>query len=805
MIYTDSQLKEKIVRMIESFENEVVEFKEARTNYSFNDIGKYFSALSNEANLRGLQEAWLIFGISDDKRYVGTEFRKQGSLQSLKKEIVNGTNERLTFLEIYELTMEKCRVIAFQIPPAIRGIPTTWQGAAYAREHESISPLPMNKVDLLRSQIGMDWSKEIVEDATIEDLDEEAIKRARELFSKRQSDRKKAQEVLKKLSDIEVLNKAGITIKGKITRTALLLLGKSEAKYFFDGFIPRITWTLYNADNSVKAYEHFDIPMLMAVDKVYSRIRNVKYRYIAGQQTLFPDEVDQYEPELIKEIINNCIAHQDYRLRGKINVEEFEDRLVFINEGAFIPETIEQALEPGYKPPYYRNVFLCNAMVNLYMIDTNSMGIPMMYQIQRDKCFPLPTYDLNTNIFEESINDPEKKAQIFLNRFDFEIGKYKVYFVFYEKLKPYQKLLNERLHISFEDDGCFKQIKRKQKSFIGVMETKAYDNYSAMKRAYSALEIFLRYLEVFLNDNISVIGKNGLVIRQDTQEGIILPVKAFGYKSIKPEPRENFKTEIDTIVLGCQEKGKETYSQLNKIVDLHNAALNQQDLNDAFLNLWSALEVASVTDSSKSKIESVTDNIVSILQNDYFECIFSNILDDLKNNLGNRKVSLLLKDITEFDKEICKIAGFIFLEKYEKYREDYFANELKYYPNIRYKIYNLYEQRENREKLWHLSEKYCQRIEWHLYRLYRLRNAIVHAGESHKRIQMLGEHLHIYVDRVILELMVKLAKDKCLGTIQDVFTDTYLLLNKKKKNLKEPGNVDEQSIMLLLENFFIEE
>ena len=396
MIYTDAQLKEKIVRMLASFENEVVEFKEARSNYHFNDIGKYFSALSNEANLRGLQEAWLIFGISDDKKIVGTDFRKQGGLQSLKKEIVNGTNERLTFMEIYILNLEKCRVIAFQIPPAIRGIPTTWQGAAYAREHESISPLPMNKVDLIRSQIGMDWSKEIVENATFEDLDKEAVKKARELFSKRQSDRKMAQEILRKLSDAEVLNKAGITIKGEITRTALLLLGKSESSYFFDGFIPRITWTLYNADNSVKTYEHFDMPLLLAVDKVYSRIRNVKYRYIAGQQTLFPDEVDQYEPELIKEIINNCIAHQDYRLRGKINVEEFEDKLIFINEGGFIPETIEQALEPGYKPPYYRNVFLCNAMVNLYMIDTNSMGIPMMYQIQRDKCFPLPTYDLNT-------------------------------------------------------------------------------------------------------------------------------------------------------------------------------------------------------------------------------------------------------------------------------------------------------------------------------------------------------------------------------------------------------------------------
>ena len=381
--------------MIESFESEVVEFKEAKTNYSFNDIGKYFSALSNEANIRGFQEAWLVFGISNDKKFTGIEFRKQGGLQSLKKELVNGTNERLTFLEIYELSMHKCRIIAFQIPPAIRGIPTTWQGAAYAREHESLCPLPMNKVDLIRSQIGMDWSKEIVKEASVEDLDPAAVKKARELFSKRQSDRGKAQEILSKLSDVEVLNKAGITIKGKITRTALLLLGKSESAYFFDGFIPRITWTLYNADNSVKAYEHFDMPMLLAVDKVYNKIRNEKYRYIAGQQTLFPDEVNQYEPELIKEIINNCIAHQDYRMRGKINVEEFEDKLVFINEGAFIPETIETALEPGYKPPYYRNVFLCNAMVNLYMIDTNSMGIPMMYQIQRDKCFPLPTYDLS--------------------------------------------------------------------------------------------------------------------------------------------------------------------------------------------------------------------------------------------------------------------------------------------------------------------------------------------------------------------------------------------------------------------------
>ncbi len=297
-------------------------------------------------------------------------------------------------MEIYELNIDGCRIVAFQIPPAMRGIPTTWNGAAYAREGEHVSPLSIEKMDLIRSQIGVDWSKQIVEEADFDDLDSEAVAYARKLFIRKQNTSKKSTEMLEKMSDVEILNKAGILIKGKVTNTALLLLGKEESAYLFDGFIPRITWTLYNGDGSVKAYEHFDMPLLMAVDKTYAKIRNEKYRYIAGQQTLFPDEVDQYEPDVVKEILNNCIAHSNYQLRGKINVEEFEDRLVFINEGNFIPETIEKALEEGYKPPYYRNTFLCRAMVNLYMIDTNAMGIPMMYQIQREKCFPLPTYDL---------------------------------------------------------------------------------------------------------------------------------------------------------------------------------------------------------------------------------------------------------------------------------------------------------------------------------------------------------------------------------------------------------------------------
>lgn len=396
MIYDEQTLRKKLQNMMAHHEDEVVEFKEAKSSYSFNEIGQYFSALSNEANLRGKTEGWLIFGITNAPEIIGTNYRSEGrSLQSLKKEIMERTNQRNTFQEIYELDIDGKRVILFQIPPAIPGIPTTWNDMAYGRANESLVPLSMQKLDLIRQQIGFDWSKAVVEEASMADLDPEAIRRARELFIQHEVQRGKERAYFEQLTDEQLLNKAGILLGGKVTRTALLLLGDEYAKNYFDGFIPRITWTLYNQDDSVKSYEHFDTPFLLAVDKVFRQIRNVKYRYIAGQQTLFPEEVDQYDAELIKELLHNCIAHQDYTLRGKINVEEFEDYLVFINEGGFIPETIETALEPGYKPPYYRNTFLCNAMVNLYMIDSNAIGIPTMFRIQQEKFFPLPSYDLS--------------------------------------------------------------------------------------------------------------------------------------------------------------------------------------------------------------------------------------------------------------------------------------------------------------------------------------------------------------------------------------------------------------------------
>lgn len=101
----------------------------------------------------------------------------------------------------------------------------------------------------------------------------------------------------------------------------------------------------------------------------------------------------------------NCIAHQDYALRGRINVVELPDELLFTNMGSFIPESVETVIEQDSPPELYRNPFLASAMVNLKLIDTQGGGIKKMFMMQRNRFFPLPEYDLN---------DPEKvKVRIY--------------------------------------------------------------------------------------------------------------------------------------------------------------------------------------------------------------------------------------------------------------------------------------------------------------------------------------------------------------------------------------------------------
>ncbi len=394
------EIQKKLQELIaQGYENEIVEFKEANRNYDFNKIGKYFSALSNEANLKGQAVAYLIFGIKDsDKSFNDTQFRpKPSDLHSLKSEVANHTTNRITFKEIHEIKDPKGRVIVFEIPAAPKGIPIAWKGHYYGRDDEELQPLNIEEIERIRTQVtSTDWSIEIIESATLADLSKEAIEKARQSYKTKNPH---LVDDIDSWSDETFLNKAKVTIEGKITRTAILLLGKPESEHFLTPSTCKITWILKDKDNLEKDYEHFSCPLILSSEKANSKIRNLKYRYISDG-SLFPEEVDQYDPYIIREALNNCIAHQDYSLAGKIIIVENEDgQLIFSNLGKFIPSNVEKVVISDTPESKYRNRFLANAMVNLNMIDTIGNGIKKMFLIQKRKYFPLPDYD----IFDEKV------------------------------------------------------------------------------------------------------------------------------------------------------------------------------------------------------------------------------------------------------------------------------------------------------------------------------------------------------------------------------------------------------------------
>lgn len=379
--------------LLATWENEVVEFKQAGNDYDSDKIGEYFSALSNEANLRGVDRAWLVFGVHNKSRaVVGTDYRLDSErLQSQKGQIAQSTEPSITFREIHVLKHPAGRVVLFEIPPAPRGIPIAWKGHYYARAGESRAPLGLDKLDEIRQQtLQADWSAQIIADASLADLDETALSKARESFAKKYANRFDANEVMN-WPLATFLDRAHVTQNGAITRSALLLLGKPESAWRLSPHPAQLTWKL---DGPERAYEHFGPPFLLSTTQLYQRIRNIQLRLLP-QDELLPVEVSKYDQKIVLEALHNCIAHQDYSRNGRVVVIEQPDKLIFESEGSFFEGEPEDYLEGNKVPRRYRNPFLAQAMAELNMIDTMGYGIHDMHARQARRYFPMPDYDLS--------------------------------------------------------------------------------------------------------------------------------------------------------------------------------------------------------------------------------------------------------------------------------------------------------------------------------------------------------------------------------------------------------------------------
>ena len=392
----NEELLQVLYELIRTWEHEVVEFKQATNDFSQDEIGKYFSAISNEANLKGQQYGWLVFGVHNKTRkVVSTDYRDKKGLETLKHEIADNMTGRMTLIDIFEMfDDENNRIIIFKIPSAVTGVPSAWKGHWYGREGESLGPLSVEELDRIRGQSLQDWSAQLIKGSSIKHLDIEAVQTARVKYKEKQN-RKHISEEIDGMSDEAFLTKLRLMVDGKLTNAAMVLLGNPDYDKIINTPV-HIMWRLFGSDTMVKDYLEFCIPFISVVDQVYAKIRNLTYRYLPDRTTLFPTVTTMYNEDLLKELLNNCIAHQTYTSGGRIYFDEFEDMIVISNPGIFIPGDVREVLKPDYTAPYYRNQLLIEAMMMFDMIDTVQMGIRKIYNIQRSRYFPMPDYNLET-------------------------------------------------------------------------------------------------------------------------------------------------------------------------------------------------------------------------------------------------------------------------------------------------------------------------------------------------------------------------------------------------------------------------
>ena len=377
--------------LIRNWEHEIVEFKRASKDFKQSEIGEYFSAISNEANLKGLQHGWLVFGVDNKTReIVDTDYRDRQGLETLKHEIAQNTTGAITFLDIYEVYESNNRMVMFKIPAAVASIPTAWKGRWYGRDGESLVPLSLEELDRLRGQARHDWTNRVIDSSGIDYLDKDAVAKARKGYKERHNSERISLEI-DSMSDEDFLSKLRLIVNGKLTYAAMILLGNPDYDNLLDRPV-QIMWRLFDSGDMTADYQEFRMPYIMVVDRVFAKVRNLTYRYIPNRRSLTTVNIPKYDNDLQRELLHNSIAHMDYTQGGRIYVDEFEDYFLVQNPGLFLPRDVLPVLSPGYNAPYYRNPLLAEAMMRINMIDTITMGIRKVFRVQQERLFPMPDY-----------------------------------------------------------------------------------------------------------------------------------------------------------------------------------------------------------------------------------------------------------------------------------------------------------------------------------------------------------------------------------------------------------------------------
>ena len=364
---------EQLEALMDSKEGENLEFKKAINKYDFEKLVQYCAALANEGGGK------IVFGITDKRprTVAGSKAFKQPERTRA------GLVERLHLnIDFSIVNHPDGRVLIFHVPTHPIGNPVKYKGIYWQRQGDSLIEMTEDRLRSIFAEAGHDFSADICTDATMDDLDPEAIEDFRNRWMN-----KSGNQGLATLSPKQLLGDAEALVDGKLTYAALILFGTrkalgrhlAQAEVIFE-------YRSSDASGPAGQRKEFRQGFFSFYDELWELInlRNDIQHFQAG---LFVLDVPTFSERVVREAVLNAVSHRDYQLGGSVFIRQYPRRLVVESPGGFPVGINEQNILDRQSP---RNRRIADIFAKCGLVERSGQGMNLMYElsIQDSKSTP---------------------------------------------------------------------------------------------------------------------------------------------------------------------------------------------------------------------------------------------------------------------------------------------------------------------------------------------------------------------------------------------------------------------------------
>lgn len=422
--------------LLQSKENEHIEFKSVQNNFHFEDLLKYVCALSNEGGGK------LVLGVNNQRQIVGTTVFND--IEKLKIDVLNSQKvSRKVRIDVEDLEQEGRRVLVIAVPTRPKGEAIAFNGAYFMRSGQSLVPMDSQTLKKIFNEYEDDFSAEVCNGVTFEDLDKDAIKRLKELWCK-----KSGNPDILRLEDRQALIDLGLIVDSLVTYAAIILTGKKEIinRYLRNA---EIIWEYRKDISSIEYQDRVDFrePFLLYFDKLWDKI-NSRNEIYPVQEGLFVFDIKAFNEEVIREAVLNAISHRDYKDQGSSFIKQYSTKIEIISPGGFLPGiTPVNIIEVASKP---RNRLVIEVFQKIGFVERSGQGVDKIFKQTIREGKGIPDYNGSTDFCVKLVIDAvvrDKKFVKYLERISNETRIYLLVtdLIVLEKIKN-GEVINEKTH-----------------------------------------------------------------------------------------------------------------------------------------------------------------------------------------------------------------------------------------------------------------------------------------------------------------------------------------------------------------------